>query len=225
MKVLNLTSDNKIYTCNVYLVTGTRNTIEDVNTLIDVGRDPAVIERINTASTGVGKHRVEQVILTHSHYDHASLLPQISEMFKPAVYAFSRSLAGVDHFLKDGDILKAGDRIFEVIHTPGHSNDSICLYCEEEGVLFAGDTPVISAPADGSYEQRFLQALEKLCRRDIRSIYFGHGVPLHDDCNKRIRNSLVNVRKSIEQGRNGTGQTLVGSKNAGETKFYFDQRR
>ena len=219
MKVLNLTSDNKIYTCNVYLVTGTRNAIEDVNTVIDVGRDPAVIERINTASTGVGKHRVEQVILTHSHYDHASLLPQISEMFKPVVYAFSRSLAGVDYLLKDGETLKAGDRIFEVIHTPGHSNDSICIYCAEEGVLFAGDTPVISAPAHGSYEQGFVQAMEKLSRRDIRSIYFGHGLPLHADCNKRICNSLINVRKSIEQGRNGTGQTLVRSKYAEKAKF------
>jgi len=219
MKILNLTSNNKIYTCNVYLVTGTRNAIEDMNTLIDVGRDPAVLERINTASTGVGKHRVEQVILTHGHYDHANLLPQIREIYKPVVYAFSRSLDGVDHFLKDGETLKAGDRFFEAIHTPGHSSDSICLYCEENGVLFAGDTPIISAPADGSYGQGFLQALEKLCRRDIRSIYFGHGLPLHDDCNKRVRVSLINVRKSIEQGRIGTKKTLVRSKNDGKAKF------
>jgi len=219
MKILNLKINSKIYTCNAYLITGTSNAIDDVNTMLDVGRDPAVMEIINTASTGVGKRRVEQVILTHSHYDHASLLPRISEIFKPVVYAFSQSLAGVDYRLKDGETLKAGDRIFEVIHTPGHSNDSICFYCEKEGVLFAGDTPVISAPADGSYEQGFLQALEKLCRRDIRSIYFGHGLPLHDNCNKRIRVSLINVRKSIEQSRTGTKQTLVRSKNDGKAKF------
>ena len=219
MKILNLTSNNKIYTCNVYLITGTSNAIADVNTMIDVGRDPTVIERINTASTGVGKHRVELVVLTHSHFDHASLLPRVSEIFKPVVYAFSQSLPGVDHLLKDEETLKAGDRVFKVIHTPGHSNDSICLYCEKEGVLFAGDTPIISTTATGTYEQGFLQALEKLCRRDIRSIYFGHGLPMHDDCNKRIRNSLINVRKSIEQGRTGTKCTLVRSKNDGKAKI------
>jgi len=212
LKILNLTIKSKIYTCNAYLITGTSNAIDDINTMIDVGRDPAVIERINAASTGVGKRRVEQVVLTHSHYDHASLLPRISEIFKPAVYAFSRSLTGVDHFLKNGETLKAGDGFFEIIHTPGHSSDSICLYCEKDGSLFAGDTPVIFASADGSYDQKFLQAMEKLCRRDIRSIYFGHGPPMHDDCNKRIRASLINVRKAIEQGRNGTEQTLCRSK-------------
>ncbi|MEA1943993.1 MAG: MBL fold metallo-hydrolase, partial [Euryarchaeota archaeon] len=69
MKVLNLTSDSKMYTSNVYLITGTWNAIDDLNTLVDVGRDPSVIEKINNASTGVGKKRVEQVVLTHSHYD------------------------------------------------------------------------------------------------------------------------------------------------------------
>ena len=95
MKILNLTTDSKIYTSNVYLITGTWNAIDDVNTLIDVGRDPSVIDKINSASTGVGKRRVEQVVLTHGHYDHASLLPRIREVFNPVVYAFS-------YFLESG---------------------------------------------------------------------------------------------------------------------------
>lgn len=194
MKILNLTSDSKTYTSNVYLVTGTWNAIDDVNTLIDVGRDPFVIEKINNASTGVGKHRVERVILTHSHYDHASLLPQIREMFNPVVYAFSPFLDGVDNLLKDGEMVKAGDRMFEIIYTPGHSNDSICIYCEEDHVLFAGDTAVIITSTNGSYDEDFISALERLCRRDIRSIYFGHGKPLFDNCNERIRASLKMVR-------------------------------
>ena len=202
MKILNLTSDSTIYTSNVYLVTGTWNAIEDVNTLIDVGRDSSVIEKINNASTGVGKQRVEQVVLTHSHYDHASLLPLIREAFNPVVYAFSPFLESVDNLLKDGEMVKAGDRIFEVIYTPGHSNDSICLYCEEDHVLFAGDTAVLITSTNGSYDEDFVCALERLCRRDIRSIYFGHGDPLFDNCNARIRASLRMVkdrRKNAEK--------------------------
>jgi len=64
---------------------------------VDVGRDPAVIDKINNASTGVGKKRVGQVILTHSHYDHSSLFPIIKEVFNPVIYAFSPFFEGADH--------------------------------------------------------------------------------------------------------------------------------
>jgi len=201
MKVLNLTSGSKVYTSNVYLITGNWNAINDVNTLIDVGRDLSIIDMIYKASTGIGKTRLEQVILTHSHYDHASLLPQIKESFNPEVYAYSSSLNGVDHLLKGGEKLKVGDRVFEVIYTPGHSSDSICLYCEEEHVLFAGDTPLVIRSTDGTYEGNFVMALEKLCRRDIDTIYFGHGPPASGRCNKMLRTSLDNVRKSKTKER------------------------
>ena len=56
MKILNLTEKSNVYTSNVYFVLGTWNALPDVNTLVDVGRDPAVIEAIKNASTGVGKN-------------------------------------------------------------------------------------------------------------------------------------------------------------------------
>jgi len=196
VKILNLSGGGRLYTCNVYLVTGTRNTMEDVNTLVDVGADPAVIARIGEAGTGVGKKQVEKVVLTHNHHDHANLLPRIREAFDPEVYAFSLSLEGVDHVLKDGDALKLGDRMFEVMHAPGHSSDSICLYCEGDGILFAGDTPVVVNSSDGSHEKGYVRVLERLCRRDVRTVYPGHGAPLLQDCNARMRASLKNVRES-----------------------------
>ncbi len=82
-----------------------------------------------------------------------------------------------------------GDRIFQVIHTPSHSSDSICLYNEAEGVLFAGDTPLLITSLEGSYEAGFQAAFEKLCACDIRRIYFGHGPPLTERCNQRLRES------------------------------------
>jgi glyoxylase-like metal-dependent hydrolase (beta-lactamase superfamily II) len=59
------------------------------------------------------------------------------------VFAFSPNTDGVDCLVRDGDTVKMGDAYFEVIHTPGHSSDSICLYNRPAGVLFAGDTPVV----------------------------------------------------------------------------------
>jgi len=102
MKIINLTHDSDIYTSNVYLLLGDRKGIDDVNTLIDVGRDSSIIEKIRKLDTGVGKKKVEKVILTHGHYDHVSLLPTIKDEFHPRAYAF-HSFDGVKHLLRDKD--------------------------------------------------------------------------------------------------------------------------
>jgi len=201
MRVLNVTAGSRVYTSNAYLVTGTHNAMDDVNGLVDVGRDPSAIENVNRASTGVGKKRVERVVLTHSHYDHAGLLPKIRELFCPEVCAFSRSLDGVDRFLRDGDVLELGDRLFEVIHTPGHSNDSICLYCGDEKTLFVGDHPLLGLGVDGSYDERFLHTLEKLSRKDVRTIYPGHGEPVTNNIKRLLYGSLENVRQAMSAPR------------------------
>ena len=197
MKIFNLKGDDDIYSSHVYFITGTWNALDDINTLIDVGRDPSTIKRIKNVATGVGQPRVAQVALTHCHYDHASLLPIIREAFHPVVYAFSQSLQGVDYNLQDRQTLRFGDRIFEVIHTPGHSSDSVCFYCEEEKILFAGDSPVLITSTNETYEPGFIHAIERICRKDIRTIYFGHGDPLCVNCNERLQNSLKNIHYNL----------------------------
>lgn len=193
MKIYNLTQGSNIYTSNVYLVTGTWNRITDTNALIDAGRDITALDMIFRLPTGVGKKHVEKVVLTHSHFDHAGMVNNIKKVFNPVVYAYSRSLEGVDRFLHDGEEIKLGDRYFEVIHTPGHSSDSVCFYCHEDKVLFAGDAPVIIRSEEYSCSGSYIRAMEKLCRLDIRVIYFGHGMPMIDGCNEGIKRSLENL--------------------------------
>lgn len=189
MRILTLENSGRVYTCEVYLVLGGASRLDDVNTLVDVGQDPAILASIEQAPTGVGKWSVEQVVLTHCHSDHCALLPQVREAFHPKVLAFCPNIDGVTGLLRDGDAVKMGDEVFEVIHTPGHSSDSVCLYNQTEGVLFAGDTPLLITSPTGTYETGFLAALEKLCARDVRRIYFGHGAPLTENCNERLRES------------------------------------
>lgn len=199
MKIFNLTQKSTIYTSNVYLVTGTWNRLTDTNALVDAGRDISALDMIFRLPTGVGKKQVEKVFLTHGHYDHAGMLQNVKKVFSPMVYAYSRSLEGVDRFLHDGEEIKLGDRYFEVIYTPGHSSDSVCFFCRQEKVLFAGDAPVIIRTPYGSYDESFFRAMEKLCRLDIRVIYFGHGIPMIEGCNTGIRGSLDNIIKGTRQ--------------------------
>lgn len=189
MRIVMLENGGQVYTSQVYLVLGDASRLEDVNTLVDVGQDPAILASVGRAPTGVGKWPVEQVVLTHGHSDHCALLPLVREAFHPKVFAHSPNIEGVNCLLRDGDTIKMGDGYFEVIHTPGHSSDSICLYNQAEGILFAGDSPLLITSPAGTYETGFLAALEKLCARDVRRIYFGHGAPVTEGCNLKLRES------------------------------------
>lgn len=196
MKIINLTEESEIYTSNVYLVTGDWNILDDQNTLIDVGRDPKIIAKLTNRCAGVGKRKLDQVILTHDHYDHASLTREIKDIFSPMIYAFSDSKSCVDIILRGGETLRIGDRLFEVIHTPGHSQDSICLFCEEDGMLFVGDTPIIIRVPVSTYDEGFVDALLYIATKDVKAIYPGHGRPMFGNCNYVIQNSLTNIKKS-----------------------------
>lgn len=101
----------------------------------------------------------------------------------------------VDRVRGDGDAIRMGDRIFEVIHAPGHSSDSMGLYNADQGVLLAGDSSLPMGPA-GSYEARSRRTLNKSSARDVRRIYFGHGPPLTERCNERRRQSQQLVASS-----------------------------
>jgi glyoxylase-like metal-dependent hydrolase (beta-lactamase superfamily II) len=199
MKVTRLEGHHNVYTCNVYLVTGSWRRIHDINTLIDVGSDPSILESIERINVGAGKKKIDQVVLTHSHSDHTAALGLIGQTYSPKVLAFSPFLKGVNHIVKDGESIRIGDRLFEIIHAPGHTEDSISLYCEEESVLFVGDSPVIIHAAGGTYEEGFVRSLEKLCRRRIETIYFGHGEPLFTDARTLLQRSLRNARASMKQ--------------------------
>jgi len=175
MRIDNMARGNSVYTSNAYLVRGDWNALADRNTLVDTGRDPVVLDSLEQAATGVGKPRVEQVVLTHCHYDHVGMLQRIRQRFRPVVYAFSPHLDGVDRVLADGDRLFLGDAWFEVIHVPCHSQDSVCLYHPGSGVLFSGDTPVEQHLGGSIRSCDCGEMSSRLSHCAVDTVYPGHG--------------------------------------------------
>jgi glyoxylase-like metal-dependent hydrolase (beta-lactamase superfamily II) len=195
VKIIPLKKSDKVYSCNSYLVLGDWNRLEDLNTVIDPGTDGFVLDEIEHLSTGCGKVAVEQVILTHNHFDHSGGVTALKERYGARVLAFADG-PGVDELLRDGQFVRAGDEMLEVLHTPGHSSDSICLYAPAPKTLFSGDTVVrIRSPGD-VYTHDYLDGLAKLACRKILKIYSGHDEPMTTLARETILETLANVRNS-----------------------------
>jgi len=195
MKVKILNKKDRIYSSNVYLVRGDWNRLEDVNTLIDTGTDRSILDEIERTHGGVGKRKVERLVLTHNHFDHTGNLEAIKKQYRPRVYAFYDG-EHVDEVLRDGQMVRIGDREAEVIHVPMHSSDSICLYCHEEGVLFSGDTPLRIMSAGGTYPEEFVRIIERISKLDIRVIYSGHDSPSRKGIREVLEGTIKNVKMS-----------------------------
>ncbi|HEY1273102.1 MAG TPA: MBL fold metallo-hydrolase [Terriglobales bacterium] len=110
----------------------------------------------------VRKHRlqVKQIIITHAHIDHVGGASKLRQgtgapiLLNQNDYALLKMLdvqaawigmpppgeVNIDQDLGPADTVKAGSLSAQVLHTPGHTEGSVCLYFELEKKLIAGDT-------------------------------------------------------------------------------------
>lgn len=201
MKIIPLKRNGRVSSCNSYLILGDWNRLEDVNTIIDPGCDDALLGAIERLATGFGKIPVAQVILTRNHFDHGRSAALFRERFGARVLAFCGG-PGIDQCLGDGQFIAAGDDVLEVLHTPGHSPDSISLYAPAKKALFSGDLHLQVERVGGIYGSAYVEGLFKIACRDIETIYSGHGEPLAADCQELIVRTVRNVCRStvLEEG-------------------------
>jgi glyoxylase-like metal-dependent hydrolase (beta-lactamase superfamily II) len=55
-------------------------------------------------------------------------------------YGFDIEAVTATSELRDGEQVRIGDLVFDILHTPGHTEGSVCLLAEDEGLLYSGDT-------------------------------------------------------------------------------------
>lgn len=87
------------------------------------------------------KLEVKYAVATHHHSDHAATLWQLGRAFDAKIVAHRSSPIPYDIGVDDGDRLKIGGREVKILYTPGHTEDSICIYDGRH--LFTGDTLLI----------------------------------------------------------------------------------
>ena len=91
----------------------------------------------------------------------------------------------VDRPLEDGQTLRFGEVTIQVIHTPGHTQGSVCYYLPDEGLLFTGDT-VCGAGFFGGLPQiadpeQYIHTLQRLEQLHPAAVYSAHTDGCLDD--------------------------------------------
>jgi glyoxylase-like metal-dependent hydrolase (beta-lactamase superfamily II) len=107
-----------------------------------------------------------------------------------------------DILLNDGEILDLGNFRFDVIFTPGHSPDHICLYEPSKKFLFSGDhvlptiTPNVSLQTknSGNPLRDYLESLKKISNLKVKNV-----LPAHEYIFKNLEKRILEIEKHHEK--------------------------
>lgn len=83
--------------------------------------------------------RAKYIINTHTHFDHVIGNEQMAELTGAKIVQHKNSQLEKDIAVCDGDTIEIGSIRLQVLYTPGHSKDSICLQLDDQ-FIFTGDT-------------------------------------------------------------------------------------
>jgi glyoxylase-like metal-dependent hydrolase (beta-lactamase superfamily II) len=109
----------------------------------------------------------------------------------------------VTRWMKEGDELDLGGKKLDVIHTPGHTPDSVCLLERNERLLFTGDifypAPIYIYSPDSDMNE-FIGSFRKMVRAD-----YDYAMPAHNEAmvEKKVVEDVLNAIEAIKAGKAG----------------------
>lgn len=165
--------------------------------------------------------RLESVLVTHGHRDHAGGAPAIARVYPSAAF---RKLPWPEEdeqydvawsTLRDGDTVTAGSATLTALHTPGHSPDHLAFWHEPTRSAFTGDLVVRGSSvmihwSRGGDLGQYLASLERLLALEPHRFFPAHG-PVIDDPRAILTQYLAHRRFREQQVLNAlrAGQQTV----------------
>lgn len=201
------------------------------------GGDLAIIDpgpmneaHLEAIAAAVGKTRVSDILITHTHSDHCGGARRLAEMLgapirgagphpvpdksldAPALDEGADYSFAPDAVLADGEIIEGDGWSIAALATPGHISNHLCFALREESALFTGDhimgwATTVIAPPDGDMGDYF-DSLEKLLAREEELYFPTHGAPIENAkpfvravrTHRRIRDGQI--LDQLKKGRN-----------------------
>lgn len=170
---------------------------------VDSGWETEPIVRVASSE----KMRVKYVCATHGHYDHVQSIDRLAAELGAVTVAFEGSTFRPKVSVSDGDALRLGGRDVMVMHTPGHTRDSVCYYDGEH--VFTGDTLFVDAWGrtdlpGGSPEEMFASLHDAIMSLPEETVmYPGHDygeAPFRTLGEEETKNPAL-IAKSVEEFR------------------------
>lgn len=208
---------------NAYLVIG-----EDEMLAIDTAM-PGNAKRIAAYVEGLGKNvsNIKFIILTHADIDHVGSAAELKRMtgarlaihaddapilrgkqrFKtirgPLGFVFKLAMSFMRCRPVEPDIILGADSEiegFKIIHVPGHTNGSICVY-KPGKVIFAGDTlrsdsrgnPKPTSRISSLDKTKARASLIRIATLDFDTLLTGHGAPVVSNASQKVKNMVARL--------------------------------
>jgi glyoxylase-like metal-dependent hydrolase (beta-lactamase superfamily II) len=191
---------------NVFLVENGRETV-----IVDAGMDAPADYVMDALGKLLGAAKPKALVLTHRHIDHVGGAAAIARKYgcevmmhekdADAIIRGDRVSTGASMFGGSVEPLKVrklaeGDSIagMKIVHTPGHTIGSMCLYDSKSKSLISGDTVFRDGVGRWDLPTGSVKALHesvaRLATMDVEGLYPGHGDAVERGGSRFIANDL-----------------------------------